>query len=95
MTPDVGLPNLPGAGNQAPTSADRSVPNGADLQLRLAAGISISDDDRRDLTQARARALRDALLQSGAIAADRVFVLAPKPVDRASKGEARGDFALE
>jgi len=47
------------------------------------------------LAQARARTAQGGLLESGQIPAQRVFILAPKPINPAAAGEARVNFSLE
>ena len=65
------------------------------MEQRLLAEIHVTDDELRELEQMRAQAVQGALLKSGQIAPERVFVLAPKPVDAAAPGEARANFSLE
>jgi hypothetical protein len=65
------------------------------MEERLLADIRVSDDDLRELMQARARAVQTLLLESGKIPADRVAIVAPKPINRSVKGEARANFSLE
>ncbi len=67
----------------------------AQMEQRLMAGLQVSDDDLRELMQARARAVQAALLESGKVSADRVAILAPKAIHRSGKGEARANFSLE
>jgi hypothetical protein len=59
------------------------------------AEIRVTDDELRELEQKRARAVQTALLQSGQITPERIFILAPKPINAAAPGEARANFSLE
>jgi outer membrane protein OmpA-like peptidoglycan-associated protein len=65
------------------------------MEERLAGEIKVTDDELRDLAQARAQAVRSALLESGQIPAERIFILAPKPINTAAQGETRANFSLE
>src|ERR1700722_16750116 len=72
-----------------------SAPDLAQMEQRLISEIYVTDDELPDLEQMRARAVQSALLESGQIKPERVFVLAPKPIDAAAPGEARANFSLE
>jgi hypothetical protein len=79
-----------------PSSASApAAPQVALMEQQLIAGIQVSDDDLRQLMQARARAVQSALLQSGKVSADRLAILAPKTINRSVKGETRALFSLE
>lgn len=54
-----------------------------------------SDDDLRELMQQRSEAVQKFLLGTGKVTADRLFLIAPKPVDPTVKGEARATFSLD
>ena len=45
--------------------------------------------------QHRAEAVQKFLLDTGQVTAERLFLVAPKPVDPAVKGEARAMFSLD
>ncbi len=88
----------PSALAQAPVATPlvaNSAPDLAQMEQRLISEIYVTDDELRDLEQMRARAVQSALLESGQIKPERVFVLAPKPIDAAAPGEARANFSLE
>jgi hypothetical protein len=72
-----------------------SAPDLAQMEQRLLAQIPVTDDELRELVQARARAVQSVLLESGKIQPQRIFVLAPKPVNPAAQGETRAIFSLE
>jgi hypothetical protein len=59
------------------------------------AQIPVTDDELRELMQARARAVQTALLESGQITTERVFILAPQPINTTAQGETRAHFSLE
>ena len=67
----------------------------ATMEAELVKRIVLTDDDLRDLMQARANQVQNYLLQSGKVTAERVFVTAPRPVSAASKGELRAKMTLE
>jgi hypothetical protein len=90
----------PGGGPKPslPAASASAVPAGSDvaqMEERLLAGIQVTDDEFRALMQARARAVESALMESGQIPAQRLFILAPKPVNPTAKGETRANFSLE
>jgi hypothetical protein len=74
----------------APSAADR-----ARMEQRLLAEIKVTDDELRELMQARARTVQAALLGSGQISAERIFILSTKAINNAAQGETRANFSLE
>jgi len=88
--PAAPVQSLPTAAPPTPTAPDI-----AHMEQRLLAQIPVTDDELRELMQARARAVQMALLESGQIPAERVFILAPKPINNAAAGETRANFSLE
>jgi len=88
----------PAATAKTGSATAASAPSGPDLaqmEERLAGEIKVTDDELRELEQARAQAVRSALLESGQIPAERIFILAPKPIQTAAQGETRANFSLE
>ena len=45
--------------------------------------------------QARADKVQNYLLQTGHVAAERLFIVAPQPVDPSSLGQSRVDLSLQ
>jgi uncharacterized protein involved in outer membrane biogenesis len=82
-----------GPANTAPVTP--SAPDLAQMEQRLLGEIRVTDDELRELEQMRARAVQTALLASGRIPPERVFILAAKPINAAAAGEARANFSLE
>ncbi len=84
-----------------PSPAAASAPSGpaapdvAQMEKRLLAEIPVTGDELRALMQARARAVESALTESGQIPPQRLFILAPRPVNQTAKGETRANFSLE
>ncbi|MDB6027353.1 MAG: uncharacterized protein JWM68_3576 [Verrucomicrobiales bacterium] len=76
-----------------PPSATNAI-SFVEMETRLLSEIHISDDDLRDLMQDRARKVQGALLKTGKLGAERLFLLAPKTVDSSSKGETRVNLTL-
>ena len=64
------------------------------MENQLLEEIRITDDDLRDLMSARASAVQTFLLGTEKVAAERLFIIAPKPVDSAFKGEDRVNLSL-
>jgi hypothetical protein len=64
------------------------------MEALLAENVEVTDDEFRQLMTARARWVQDWLVQSGQVAADRVFLVAPKPVDAKYQGECRVNLSL-
>ena len=57
----------------------------ADARRALASAIPVSDDDLRQLADARAQQVRDALLAGGEIDASRLFLTPPAPEGKGAK----------
>ncbi|HEY7218538.1 MAG TPA: DUF748 domain-containing protein [Candidatus Binatia bacterium] len=76
---------------------DLPVPEMEKLMMQHA---QVSDDDLRQLASQRAQAVRDALLASGQVGADRLFVVAAKPLSSEERAKLKGkpnrvDFAMK
>ncbi|MDB6017599.1 MAG: hypothetical protein JWR19_2088 [Pedosphaera sp.] len=67
----------------------------ADMEDQLVRRIQITDDDLRDLMQARAAKVQAYLLKTDQVTAERLFITKPKPIDAASKGKSRVNLALD
>lgn len=64
------------------------------MEVLLCEKIQVSADDFGRLMKARAQWVREQLLKSGEIAADRLLVVPPKPVDASYRGESRVNLSL-
>ena len=76
---------------------DLPVPEMEKLMMQNA---KASDDDLRQLANQRAQSVRDALLANGQIGADRLFVVAAKPLTAEEKAKLKGrpnrvDFTMK
>ena len=76
---------------------DLPVPEMEKLMLQHA---KASDDDMRQLAAQRAQAVRDALLASGQVGADRLFIVAAKPLTNEERAQLKGkpnrvDFSMK
>jgi hypothetical protein len=60
----------------------------------LAEKIEVTDKEILQLSSDRARCVQDWMLQNGQIAADRLFIAEPRPVDATSSGERRVNLSL-
>jgi hypothetical protein len=67
----------------------------ADAEARIVETIEVTPDDFRALIQARADSVQKYLLQTGQIGAERMFIVAPKPVDPSYQGQSRVDLSLQ
>jgi hypothetical protein len=79
------------------TKADRQALDQATPELMeelLAEKVTVTDEEFHQLMIARARWVQDWLLQNGQITADRLLLVAPKPVDAAYRGESRVNLSL-
>ena len=76
-----------------PKTADELVLE--EMEQRLAAASPATDEDLRELMQQRAASVQKFLLDTGKVAAERIFLVAPKPVDPTVKGIARATFSLD
>ena len=65
------------------------------METLLAEKVPISEEEFRQLITARARCVQEWLLQNGPVAADRLFLIAPKPVDSAYQGQSRVNLSLD
>jgi len=76
---------------------DLPVPEMEKLMMQYA---KATDDDLRQLANQRAQAVRDALLASGQVTADRLFIVAAKPLSVEERAKLKGkpnrvDFAMK
>jgi outer membrane protein OmpA-like peptidoglycan-associated protein len=67
----------------------------ADAEARIIETIEVTPDDFRALMQARADSVQKYLLQTGQVGAERMFIVAPKPVDPSYQGQSRVDLSLQ
>jgi outer membrane protein OmpA-like peptidoglycan-associated protein len=74
----------------------------AEMEKSMLANVQVSDDDLTALGNQRAQAAKDWLVTKGQVAADRVFVVASKPVAAGAEGAEGGkgkatrvDFSLK
>jgi outer membrane protein OmpA-like peptidoglycan-associated protein len=67
----------------------------ADAEARIIETIDVTPDDFRTLMQARADSVQKYLLQAGQVGAERMFIIAPKPVDPSYEGQSRVDLSLQ
>jgi hypothetical protein len=64
------------------------------MELLLTEKVEVTDEEFRDLMNARARWVKDWFLEKGQVAADRLLLVAPKPVDAAYRGESRVSLSV-
>jgi hypothetical protein len=70
-------------------------PTQEQVEAGLLAKIQITSDDLRALMQARARSVQAALVASGQVEGERLFILAPQPVSLSSQGQSRANLSLQ
>jgi hypothetical protein len=80
------------AGADASAAAE---PTQDQMEAGLLATIQINSDDLRALMQARARSVQAALVNSGKVEGERLFILAPAPISLTAKGQSRANLALQ
>ena len=64
------------------------------METLLAEQVSVGDEDYLELMSARTQWVRDALTQQGGVAADRLFLVAPKLASPEAAGESRVQLLL-
>jgi hypothetical protein len=67
----------------------------AEMEAVIIGKIAITTDDFRVLMQARADKVQNYLLQTGQVAAERMFIIAPKSIDSSYRGQCRVDLSLQ
>jgi hypothetical protein len=67
----------------------------ADAEARIIETIEVTPDDFRVLMEARADRVQKYLLQTGRVGAERMFIVAPKPVDSSYQGQSRVVLSLQ
>jgi hypothetical protein len=82
-------------GEPAPAQLTERQTELLDMQYQLVSAMQITEDDLRDLMNARAKRVQKYLLDTGKVTADRLFILAPKPVSPTAKGQSRANMSLD
>jgi hypothetical protein len=67
----------------------------ADAEARIIETIAVTPGDFRALMEARADRVQKYLLQTGQVGTERMFIIAPKPVDPSYQGQSRVDLSLQ
>ena len=72
----------------------------AEMEKLMMQNAKATDDDMRQLANQRAQAVRDALLATGQVAADRLFIVAAKPLTSEEQAKLKGkpnrvDFTMK
>ena len=63
----------------APVVAAPSTPPAGDIELALLNSLAVSDSDFETLASDRAKAVRDYILQTGKVEAERIFITETQP----------------
>jgi uncharacterized protein involved in outer membrane biogenesis len=92
-----GEESFPKPRNLIGLAQDLPVPEMEKLMMQYA---SVSDDDVRQLANQRAQTVRNALLSSGQVGAERLFIVAGKPLTSEERAKLKGrpnrvDFAMK
>ena len=66
----------------------------AQMEAELFARMEIGANELRELEQQRARSVQGALLKTEKVAGERLFLLAPRAKEAASKGQMRAILSL-
>jgi hypothetical protein len=67
----------------------------AGMEAKLIERIEVTDNDFQTLMRERADKVHNALVQTGKVTAERLFILAPKPADPSHPGQSRVDLSLQ
>jgi hypothetical protein len=67
----------------------------ADMEDQLIERIPVTSDDMRDLIKARAANVQAYLLKTEKVTADRLYIIAPKTIDKSFKGETKATMSLD
>jgi len=81
--------------NTAAGAAAAAEPTQDQMEAGLLATIQINSDDLRALMQARARSVQAALVKTGQVEGERLFILAPAPISLTAKGQSRANLGLQ
>jgi len=94
--PAPGPPPAAAPGSSSPPTKPKSEAElvREEMEQRLMKTLPATNDDLRELMLQRAQAVQKFLLDSGKVTADRLFLVAPKPVQPGSPGLARATFSL-
>ncbi len=76
------------------TVAPPPEPTREEMEQKLLPLYTATDEELRELIQQRAQVVQKFLLDSGKVEAERLFLVAPKPVDPTAKGTPRVNFSL-
>jgi hypothetical protein len=83
------------AHQQLPATPDGAALTLEQIEAKLLSAIQVSGDEQRDLIKRRAQAVQSTILQTGKVAADRLFIVAPKSAGTSAKGEHRVNLSLD
>lgn len=80
----------------APTPVPAPVPviTPAEMETKLLARVTVTENELRDLMQQRAQHVQDFLLKTEKVTAERLFIISPKPIDENYKGESKVNLLL-
>jgi hypothetical protein len=80
-------PQLPATPDGAPLTLDQ-------IEAKLIAAIQVSGDEQHDLIKRRAQAVQSSILKTEKVAAERLFIIAPKSAGTSPKGEHQVNLSL-
>ena len=76
---------------------DKALPV-SEMEKLMITHIEIKDEDLRALAMRRANSIKNALIQSGQVTADRIFIVEPKslaPEKKEKVKDSRADFKIK
>jgi hypothetical protein len=79
---------LPAAPDGAPLTLDQ-------IEAKLLSAIQVSGDEQCDLIKRRAQTVQSYILKTEKVAAERLFIVAPKSAGASAKGEHRVNLSLD
>jgi hypothetical protein len=65
-----------------------------EMEAKLLSRVKVEDNELRDLMQQRAQSVQAFLLKTEKVTAERLFIIAPKALDDAYRGESKVDLLL-
>jgi len=66
----------------------------AEMEAKLLAQVKVEENELRDLMQQRAQSVQAFLLKTEKVTAERLFIITPKPMDDAYRGESKVNLLL-
>jgi len=66
----------------------------AEMEAKLLERVTVEESELRELMQQRAQSVQSFLLKTEKVTAERLFIITPKPIDEAYRGQSKADLLL-